>query len=260
MIGSGAIETVDVLGFRVSPGRIEHYLELAEDAIEKRNSVHVFYHNLHSLYLYLTDPSIHQLYKDSIVMIDGMPLIWMLRLAGVPVGRCHRITWVDFMWPLLERAETRGWRVYYLGSPPAVFASGLEKIKQRLPDLKIEGHHGYFDATPKSADNERLVDQINDFGTDLCLVGMGAPRQENWVVQHRDEINAPTIFSCGACMEYIAGAVRTPPRWMGRWGLEWSYRLLENPRRFAHRYLVEPWTLITLLVSHKLQARQRKAH
>jgi N-acetylglucosaminyldiphosphoundecaprenol N-acetyl-beta-D-mannosaminyltransferase len=103
-----------------------------------------------------------------------------------------------------------------------------------------------------------VIDRINRFGTDLLVVGMGTPIQEKWVHQHRVLFETPAILTAGACMEYVAGVVRTPPRWMGRYGLEWSFRLVENPRRFAYRYLVEPWILGLHLVRHSLVRPDRK--
>ncbi len=74
------------------------------------------------------------------------------------------------------------------------------------------------------------------------------PRQEAWVAAHLDAIEAPVILTCGACMDYVAGVVPTPPRWAGRVGLEWLFRLLAEPRRLARRYLVEPWSVARLFV------------
>ena len=77
------------------------------------------------------------------------------------------------------------------------------------------------------------------------------PRQEYWIDSHAARINANLIMSCGAAMEYMVGYVKEPPRWMGRLGLEWLFRLVEKPRRFFHRYLVEPWILLYYLITYK---------
>lgn len=257
MNGVAALPPADLLGFRVHPGTIGEYLDFTGAAIAERRRVSLFDHNLHSLYLYFRDPELRRLYEDAIVMVDGMPIIGMLRLAGYPAERRHRITWVDYIWPLLTRAQERGWRVFYLGSPRETFDRGLEMIRTRLPGLVIDGHHGYFDASPGSADNARIVRAINEFKADLCLVGMGTPRQQQWIAAHRGVVEAPVMVFCGACMEFVAGTVRTPPRWSGRLGLEWSYRLLTDPRRFASRYLVEPWILAGLMLSNWLRTRTR---
>jgi N-acetylglucosaminyldiphosphoundecaprenol N-acetyl-beta-D-mannosaminyltransferase len=245
----------EAFGFRVHSGTIGDYLDFTGAAIAERRNECIFYHNLHSLYLYFRDPELRRLYDQATVMIDGMPLVLLLRLAGHPVQRHHRITWVDYIWPLLARAEASGWRVFYLGSAQRTHDRALAAIRERLPRLAIAGHHGYFDAAPGSTDNARIVRAINEFRTDLCLVGMGTPRQEHWIGPHRAAIEAPVTVFCGACMEYVAGTVPTPPRWAGRTGLEWCYRLAADPRRFARRYLVEPWALSAILAANSLRRR-----
>jgi N-acetylglucosaminyldiphosphoundecaprenol N-acetyl-beta-D-mannosaminyltransferase len=249
------LSPVEAFGFRVHPGTVDEYLEFTRAAIAERRQICLFDHNLHSLNLYFRDPELRRAYDDAVVMIDGMPIIGMLRLAGYPAERRQRITWVDYIWPLLTRARECGWRVFYLGSDCQTFSDGLRTIRERLPGIEIDGHHGYFDMTPGSADNERIVRAINAFKADLVLVGMGTPRQQRWIAAHRGVVEAPVMVFCGACMEFVAGTASTPPRWSGRLGLEWSYRLLTNPRRFAGRYLVEPWMLFGMMLANWLRTR-----
>lgn len=252
---SATLPAAEAFGFRVNPGTIEQYLDFTGAVITERRKLCLFDHNLHSLYLYFRDPALRALYDDATIMIDGMPIVLLLRLTGYEVERRHRITWVDYIWPLLHRAEERGWRVFYLGSSDATCRGALLTIRTRLPRIAIAGHDGYFDATPGSADNARIVKTINDFGTDLCIVGMGTPRQQHWIGAHRPLIDAPVMVFCGACMEFVAGVAPTPPRWAGRVGLEWAFRLLADPRRFARRYLVEPWALAALLAANWARSR-----
>ena len=247
------LQTEKAFKFHTNPETLQNYIHYIKMVIKNREQTYFFHHNLHTLYLYFRDPSIRRLYRDAVVMIDGMPIIGLLRLAGIPAKRHHRVTWVDFIWPLLDCANENDWRVFYLGNSQDILDTGLAHIKQRFPDLTIQGHHGYYDDAPGSAENQRIVDQINNFGADMCLVGMGTPRQERWVVQNRALLDVPAILVSGACLEYVSGSVQTPPRWLGRIGLEWSYRLIENPRRFAYRYFVEPWALAVMLMSSSLK-------
>ncbi len=246
------IPAVNLLGFQLHPGTLEDYLGLVQAAIRERVSVRVLYHNLHSLHEYFRSEQLRQYYRGSVVLVDGMPLIGLLKLGGHAVDREHRLTYVDFIWPLLQRACDNGWRVFVLGQSPETLSAALEKIRERLPGLAIAGHHGYFDSTAGSLENQEVIDQINTNETDLLLVGMGTPVQERWIHDNAALLHSPAILASGACMEYVAGAVQSPPRWMGRCGLEWSFRLLENPRRFAHRYLVEPWVLAAILMRNFL--------
>ncbi len=94
------------------------------------------------------------------------------------------------------------------------------------------------------AENDAVVTDINDWNPDILIVGMGMPRQERWVLETAERLDTPAILTCGATIEYFAGTMATPPRWTGRWGLEWLGRLLAEPGRLWKRYLLEPWTLL----------------
>jgi N-acetylglucosaminyldiphosphoundecaprenol N-acetyl-beta-D-mannosaminyltransferase len=238
---------VDLLGFFAHPGTLDDYLNLAAASIENKEKTTVLYHNLHSLYSYFASEELRKHYANTTVLVDGMPVIWLMKLFGVPVSREHRLTYVDFITPLMMLARDKEWNVFHVGQQADIQQRALENIRQTAPGVKITGHDGYFDQSDQSAETLEVIQKINDSNSDMVLVGFGAPKQEAWLHAHRDLINAPIVFTCGACMEYVAGSVKTPPRWMGRVGLEWSFRLLENPRRFAFRYLVEPLVLALIL-------------
>lgn len=224
-----------MLGFTTHPGTIGDYVDLIEKSITERRKTTVFYHNLHSLYSYFTSEPLRQCYDKCLALVDGMPVVWLLRLGGHDVNREHRVTYVDFIWPMLEAARDNQRKVFHVGQKADIQQQALNIIRERVPGIMIEGHDGYFNLDTECWESMQVIKQINDFGTDLLLVGFGAPKQEYWIDAHRSLIDAPAVFTCGACMEYVAGAVKTPPRLMGRTGLEWSYRLFENPRRFAFR-------------------------
>ncbi len=242
------LEKRSLLGFFAHPGTIDDYLRLTKSSIEGSQPQTVFYHNLHSLYSYFTDKSLRDHYQGTTILVDGMPLIWLMQLFRIPVTRAHRITYVDFIFPLLEQARDNDWKVFHVGQKAEIQQDALEIIRQKVPGIDIAGHDGYFNQDAQHAESLAVVEQMNAAQSDIVLIGFGAPKQEAWLNAHRHLINAPIVFTCGACMEYVAGAVKTPPRWMGRMGLEWSFRLIENPKRFAFRYLVEPILLGAILV------------
>jgi len=245
-----------LLGFSVNPGTLDDYLNLITHAIDHKQSHTVLYHNLHSLYSYFTSESLQVDYGDCTVLVDGMPVIWLMQACGVKVTREHRLTYVDFIMPMMKHASTHGLRVFHVGQQKHVQQTALKRIRDEVPGIQIAGHDGYFDQSTASSDSQAVIDEINNFNADIVLVGFGAPKQEAWLSENRTKIDASIVFACGACMEYVAGAVKTPPRWMGRTGLEWLFRLGENPRRFAFRYLVEPLLLAGILARQWLSSRR----
>ena len=244
-----------LLGFFTHPGTLDDYLRFLKHSVQNREPCTVLYHNLHSLYSYLSSQQLRDYYENTTVLVDGMPVIWLYKLFGADLNREHRITYVDFIMPMMSLAKENNWQVYHLGQTAEVQTTAMVKIRETIPGIQIDGQDGFFDQSPNSDDSLAVVKKINDAGTNLLLVGFGAPRQEAWLHAHRHLINAEAVLTCGACMEYVAGEVKTPPRWMGKVGLEWSFRLLENPRRFAFRYLVEPILLAGMLARNWVAER-----
>jgi N-acetylglucosaminyldiphosphoundecaprenol N-acetyl-beta-D-mannosaminyltransferase len=237
------------LGIGINPMDVSLILRVISDKIHNREKCIIGSQNLHSIYIYHNDLKMRYFQRISYLRIDGMPLIICGRALGYPVERRHRVTWVDLIYPLIKEIQEKRWRIFYLGSRPDVAHKGTSLLKERFPGLQIAYAHGYFDQQTNSLENKQRLDAIRGFNPDILIVGMGMPKQEHWILDNLDDINATVILTSGAAMEYIAGVVSTPPRWMGKAGLEWLYRLIENPRRFWKRYLVEPWFILGLFLN-----------
>ena len=239
----------DLFGAKITPTTISDLLVLFQSHIDARQSCIVASQNMHGLRVARTDATLRELHElpQTHVHIDGMALVALCRLRGIPATKEHRVTLVDFVWPLLELAEQRGWRVYYVGASDEVLRAGTARIKQRLPALLLQSHHGFLsDETEKA----KVAHVIEGYSPHLVLVGMGMGIQERWILDNRASIGTASVMTMGACMEYVAGVVGTPPRWMGQAGFEWLYRLLENPGRFWRRYLIEPWFVFAHVASY----------
>jgi N-acetylglucosaminyldiphosphoundecaprenol N-acetyl-beta-D-mannosaminyltransferase len=211
--------------------------------------------NLRALYLLDRDQSMRELIATSdLVHIDGMPLIWIAQILGHSVSREHRITYVDWFPMICAQAEASNRRVFYLGSSAKSLALGLQNIQKRFPALNIAGHHGHLQ-TPE--DQSHVIEMINAFQPHILMVGMGMPLQENWIIKNKAVVHANVFLASGAAMDYVAGVVRTPPRWLGLIGLEWAYRLVCEPRRLWRRYLWEPMFLVAPVLSEIWSVRVR---
>lgn len=242
----------EFLGVRAQALAISDLNAIVGRSIASGERIVVANHNLHSVYLHHTDVRMRAFYdRADVVHVDGMVLIAIARMLRLPLRRPHRVTYVDWVWPLLDHAADRQWRVYYLGSREEALAAALDRINGRYPHLKISGRHGYFDATKGGVESISVVRAINEFRPDVLMVGMGMPRQEHWILDHWDELSPPVILQAGGCMDYVAGVVRTPPRWVGRLGLEWMYRLTGEPTRLWRRYIVEPVLLAKVFMRRR---------
>lgn len=200
-------------------------------------------HNLHSLYLLRRSPEMGRFYElADLIEADSTPLILWGRLLGRPIGREHRCTYLDWREAFWRRATENGWRVFYLGGEPGVAARGAEAVGRRWPGVQIATRHGRFDM--EGPENAEVLAEISSFSPQVLFVGMGMPRQEAWIAANLERLPPCVAFSVGAAFDYEAGVSATPPRWSGRLGVEWLFRLGAEPRRLAGRYLVEPWSLI----------------
>jgi N-acetylglucosaminyldiphosphoundecaprenol N-acetyl-beta-D-mannosaminyltransferase len=248
-----------ILGTRVNALTIKDLHQVIAHEVAGRTKCVIASQNLHAVYVARGSERMQNFYaRADYVRIDGMSLALWARALGHPVSRDHRVTWVDWLRPLMREAAQRGWRVFYLGSGRGVAERGAEVLRAEIPGVQIATHHGYFDPTPGCHENRSVVDQIRQQKPHLLLVGMGMPRQERWILDNLDDLCPMVVLPCGACIDYVAGVVRTPPRWMGRIGLEWLGRLVTEPRRLGPRYLVEPWLLSDLFLKDLLTVVRRR--
>ena len=241
------------LGVEIDALNIPQLNALVAESIEKQQKQIIANHNLNSLYIYHHDPKMRAFYdKSDYTHIDGMPLVFIGKLLGHSIKREERVTYADWVWSLMEEAAQKSWRIFYLGSKPGVAEQGANILRQKYPGLEIACAHGYIDARKDSHENQATIAAINAFQPDILMVGMSMPRQEHWILDNLELIQTNAILPSGACMDYVAGVVPTPPRWMGRIGLEWSYRLFSEPKRLWKRYLVQPWFVVKLLIQEIL--------
>lgn len=251
------MKSAELLGVRVNALTMQELNQLIAQAIEAGRKTIIANHNLHSVYLFHHDAEMRAFYdRADYIHIDGMPLIFWARLLGMRLGLDNRITFVDWIMPLLTEADKKKWRVFYLGGKDGVAERALQKIRGVFPNLEVQCHHGYFEQ--QGAPNQDVLARIREFRPQLLMVGMGMPRQECWIDKNYENIAAGVLLNTGACFDYLAGAIPTPPRWLGKIGMEWIYRLLHEPRRLWKRYLWEPWFLLPMAFEDLVRRLKRK--
>lgn len=195
--------------------------------------------NIDHIVLANRDPALAQVYSRSRLSVaDGTPLLWMARALGTPVP--EKISGSDFIFPLMSYASENARKVFLFGASPDVSAEAERRLLIRYPQLRIVGRDCSFwsaDA-PQGPGESLVVRAIRDSGADLVVVALGSPKQELWMVRHEHAIAPAIALGLGASLDFVAGAVRRAPAWMSRAGLEWVFRLVQEPRRLAYRYLV----------------------
>jgi N-acetylglucosaminyldiphosphoundecaprenol N-acetyl-beta-D-mannosaminyltransferase len=172
-------------------------------------------------------------------LADGKPIVWASRLLGEPVP--EKVSGSDLVLPLLDRAASRGWRVYLLGAGPGVAEAAAEQLRQRGVEIAGIAAPRLAASSAAQADPaaQDAADAVRTAHPHLVLVAFGAPKQELWMHDHRRDLAPAVLVGIGAALDFIAGRVRRAPRWMSDGGLEWVWRLAQEPRRLWRRYLLE---------------------
>lgn len=217
-------------------------------------------HNAHSIYLTKKNSEFAAFFDHAdLIEIDSTPLIFFTRLLGLhsrPMHRCTYLDWRDHFWSVASRNR---WRVFYLGGEPGVAAKAAKQLTGRYPGVSIETRDGFFDVAPESTDNQSVLHQITEAAPQILFVGMGMPRQEAWIHRNQRLLPPMVVLSVGAAFDYEAGVQEPAPRWMGRAGVEWLFRLVGDPHRLFFRYCIEPWSLLAPALSDLIRASRLRS-
>lgn len=192
------------------------------------------------------DPELSASVKScDLINIDGMGVVWGARFLGHEIP--ERVAGIDLFYGLLEMSAARGFPVYFLGAREEVVNETVAKLKQRYPDLPVAGwHHGYF-----WEDEAAVVEEIRHSGARLLFVAITSPRKENFINRWRDALGVDFVMGVGGTFDVVAGKVKRAPVWVQRAGLEWLYRLLQEPGRMWRRYLYTNSAFAWLLLREK---------
>jgi N-acetylglucosaminyldiphosphoundecaprenol N-acetyl-beta-D-mannosaminyltransferase len=182
---------------------------------------------------------------------DGMPVVWAMRSFGV--SRQTRVYGPDLMLCLCERAASAGHRIFLYGARQDTLEALSHNLTRKFPGLTVCGMISppFRPVTPE--EDTAYVRQILDSGADIVFVGLGTPKQEAWMLAHRDKLPGLVLLSVGAAFDFHAGRIEQAPKWMQRSGLEWFFRLTREPRRLWKRYLVVVTMLPPLWALQKLR-------
>ena len=232
-----------LLGVPVDVVTYESTLERARERIKNRSPLWVVAINPEKIVRSLEDRELHGLLAQSGLAIpDGIGVLWAGWLMGYRLTQ--RVTGVDLFLRLIEEAAREEWGVYLLGAERGVAEKVARHFSERYPGLKILGtHHGYFSAEEEPG----LVEHISSLEPDILFVAMGSPRQERFIAENLNKLNVPVCMGVGGSFDVISGRVKRAPLWMQKIGLEWSYRLIREPRRSLRMLALPKFILLALL-------------
>lgn len=246
---------VNVLGVGVSAINPALALETISQWIGRGERHYVCVSGVHGVMESQRDDAIRRIHNAAgLVTPDGMPLVWLLRLAGH--RGAARVYGPDLMLALLDRSQQRGWRHYLYGASEATLAKLRVEIGRRFPRAQIVGSWSPPFRPLTQAEDLEAVERINASGADIVWIGLSTPKQERWMAEHRALLRAPVLLGVGAAFDFHAGRVRQAPALLQRSGLEWLFRLAMEPRRLWRRYLRNNPAFVMLLLAQKTGLRR----
>jgi len=172
------------------------------------------------------------------ILCDGTPLLWASRWFGRPL--CERVAGSDLVVPLLQFAAEKKFRLFFLGTTPEINDRAVANVRKQFPGLVVENYSPPFRPLAEM-DNDDIARRLRAAQPDIVLVAFGSPKAELWMAANHQAMGAPVLIGVGATIDFLAGHVKRAPVWMRRVGLEWIFRLLQEPRRLFRRYMMDLW-------------------
>jgi N-acetylglucosaminyldiphosphoundecaprenol N-acetyl-beta-D-mannosaminyltransferase len=242
---------VDVLGCSVDPLDIPATVARCDEIIQSGRFSQQVSINAAKVTAMRDDQRLSRIaHQCELVSVDGQSVVWASKLLGCPVP--ERVPGIELMFELLALAERRGYRVYILGSRQHVLDAAVEALQQRYPRLNLCGwHHGYF----SEGDEGMLAEEIRGTAPNILLVAMSSPRKEYWLAEYGPSTGAQFGMGVGGSIDVVAGVTRRAPEWMQQVGLEWFYRLIQEPRRLGRRYAVSNTQFLGMLAAELIRTR-----
>jgi len=248
-------ERIKLLGIDIDNINMKETINKIELLIEKKKPSLVITPNVHHINILQKDNEFRKIYKHaSLVIPDSTPLLWSSKILGVPLK--ERVTGSDLLPLFSEVSAEKKYRLFFLGAKPGIAKKAAETLIQKNPRLEITGIYSpYFGFQNDGRENRKIVDMIKKCDPDVLFICLGPPKQEKWAWKHKDKIKVPVIICVGAAFDFIAGNLKRAPKWMQKIGLEWFFRLCQEPHRLWKRYLIGNIVFIWLVLKEFIKKR-----
>ena len=223
----------------------------------KRPSAYIVQANAYTLVNAQEDPLYQKALRDADLSVpDGMPLVWFLKHKGYAIS--ERVYGPDLMIKICAAAERIGWRCFLYGGREETLRLLERQLLTRFPSLHIVGTYSPPFRPLTSKEDEEICQFINSKTADILFIGLGSPKQDLWMYEHRNKLNVSVMHGVGAAFDFLSGQVPQAPRWMMHMGLEWLFRLLVEPKRLWKRYTITNIKFVFYLCSSALRVRKKK--
>jgi len=252
---------VKILGVKIHDVTLTDALKTMKSFIDSGKPHMICTPNVDHVIKAQRDPEFRSIIDSADLSIpDGMGIVYASKLLGQPLtgnvgGRL-------LLPAFCELASKEGYRIYLLGAAPGIASKAARLLGQRYPGLRVAGTHSpSYGFQIRGKEDQRAVKNIKTAKPQALFVAFGAPKQEKWIKFHLEELQVPVSIGVGYAFDVIAGRVKESPKWMTRVGLEWLFRLTQEPKRLWRRYLIDdPWFFYLIVKVALLRQSDKEWH
>lgn len=226
-------------------------LKAINKLIRENQNAYVVTPNVDHLVQLDKDKELQDAYANaSLILADGKPLLWIARWYHTPIK--EKISGSDLFPLLCKMAAYKGYKMFFLGAAEGVAVKAAENLSKKYQGLQVAGTYSPpFGFDKNEAEVEKIVKIIKEANPEILIVGLGCPKQEKFMYHYCKKLNVPISLGLGACFDFEAGKIKRAPRWMSNHGLEWLFRITQDPKRMTKRYLIDDRKILTLAVKYK---------
>ena len=235
---------------------IREALQAIDYLIQRNDSAYVVTPNVDHIVQLEKNEELRKVYQNaSLILTDGKPLLWIAKWYGTPIK--EKISGSDLFPLLCEMAAEKGYTMFFLGAADGVAAKAAENLTKRYKGLQVTGTYSPpFGFENNESELEKIKAIIKKAHPDILIVGLGCPKQEKFMYRYCKELRVPISFGLGASFDFEAGNVKRAPKWMSNHGLEWLYRMIQDPKRMSKRYLIDDRKILGLAIKYKNNDKQ----
>lgn len=243
------LKTIDILGAPVTPFTEQQALDYIDQAISSKTNLHIGVVNAAKIVNMERDSELREsVLASDLILADGIAVVWASKILGTPLP--ERVTGCDLMFGMFERGDSKKYRVYCLGATEEVSAKVEQKLAEDYPNVILTGRrNGYF----TDEEEESIAKDIGDSKADILLVAITSPKKERFMAKWNDVMQVNVVHGVGGSFDVMAGKVERAPKIWQKMGMEWLYRVKQEPGRLWKRYLITNllfgWLILKTLVN-----------
>lgn len=242
---------ITFLNTKIDNLNMEEAISYIDLLIQKGKPAYVVTPNVDHIVKLENDEEFRRVYEQAdLILTDGMPLIWISKLNKKPIK--EKVSGSDLFPKVCELATKKKYKIFLLGAAEGIAKIAAEKLCNKYEGLQIVGAYSPSYGFENNNDEIKdIINIINNVKPDILAVGLGAPKQEKFILKYKDELNVPISLAIGASIDFEANNIKRAPKWMQKSGLEWFYRFSKEPKRMFRRYFIDDMKIIKIVMKYR---------